>query len=125
MAGKPWGAWKERIRCSRCRKARYLIVRTVREVAEAEQRQCKRCLRKDGPSHRQGVLVTHHGGETIHRLPLPPRPTTALPGTPEKIAIMAARLEAGYHLHHPKDADSEGYWCDVQRRAIRDSRGAA
>lgn len=33
----------------------------------------------------------------------PPHPTTALPGTPEKIAVMTERLLQGYHLHHPLD----------------------
>ena len=33
----------------------------------------------------------------------PPTPTEALPGTPEKIAVMKARLRAGQQLHHPLD----------------------
>ncbi len=32
-----------------------------------------------------------------------PAATTAIPGTPEKIAILKARLEAGVKLHHPDD----------------------
>lgn len=37
---------------------------------------------------------------------IPPHPTTPTdtrPGSPEKIAIMIARREAGLHLHHPDD----------------------
>lgn len=33
----------------------------------------------------------------------PPQPTSALPGTPEKIEVMRARHLAGQHIHHPKD----------------------
>jgi len=33
-----------------------------------------------------------------------PSPTTAAPGTPEKLAVMAARYAAGQALFHPDDA---------------------
>ena len=32
-----------------------------------------------------------------------PEPTQAPPGSTEKINILAARLDAGYELHHPED----------------------
>jgi len=32
-----------------------------------------------------------------------PDPTDALPGTPEKLAILRGRLLTGQHLHHPGD----------------------
>jgi hypothetical protein len=35
---------------------------------------------------------------------LPPRPTDALPGTPEKVAILAERARLGVALWHPLDA---------------------
>lgn len=35
--------------------------------------------------------------------PLPPTPTTARPGTPEKIAVMRARASAGVAIFHPGD----------------------
>jgi hypothetical protein len=34
-----------------------------------------------------------------------PEPTTAKPGTPEKVAVLAARAEAGQRLWHPDDAE--------------------
>lgn len=34
----------------------------------------------------------------------PTEPTDALPGTEEKIVILASRAEKGLGLHHPKDA---------------------
>jgi len=36
---------------------------------------------------------------------LPPEATTALPGTEEKMRVMEERLAAGYHPHHPDDAE--------------------
>lgn len=35
---------------------------------------------------------------------MPDEPTTALPGTEEKMMVMRARLERGEHLYHPRDA---------------------
>lgn len=36
--------------------------------------------------------------------PLPPRPTGAEPGSPEKVAVLIARAAAGQALWHPGDA---------------------
>ena len=36
--------------------------------------------------------------------PLPPFPTTAAPGSPEKVAILAERARLGLSLWHPLDA---------------------
>jgi hypothetical protein len=38
------------------------------------------------------------------RITLPPFPTAALPGTPEKIAILTQRASLGQELFHPDDA---------------------
>ena len=40
--------------------------------------------------------------------PLPPEPTTALPGTPEKAAVLAERARLKLALWHPLDAKHEG-----------------
>lgn len=40
--------------------------------------------------------------------PLPDAPTTAAPGTPEKVAVMEARSQAGRALFHPADARYAG-----------------
>ena len=37
---------------------------------------------------------------TVH---MPMTPTTALPGTADKIVIMADRISRGEHPHHPDD----------------------
>lgn len=36
-----------------------------------------------------------------------PEPTQAIPGSPEKIAIIEQRLAAGLALHHPDDAKAD------------------
>jgi hypothetical protein len=37
-----------------------------------------------------------------------PTPTDAIPGSPEKIAIMRSRLDAGQEIHHPRDEKRDG-----------------
>ena len=39
--------------------------------------------------------------------PLPTMPTKALPGTTEKVTVLAERAAAGQQLWHPEDARSE------------------
>lgn len=48
-------------------------------------------------------------------LPLAPETTAALPGTAEKVAVMAARSAAGFAIFHPKDGPVEAD--HLQRRA--------
>lgn len=40
--------------------------------------------------------------------PLPPEPTSAVPGSEAKVEVMRARAEAGYCIFHPGDATLEG-----------------
>ena len=42
-------------------------------------------------------------GTNPGRQPLPARPTRHAPGTPGKVAVMAARVKAGEQLFHPDD----------------------
>lgn len=47
---------------------------------------------------------TRHGvPERLSTPPLPDTPTDCEPGTPEKMAVLAARAEAQTELHHPQD----------------------
>jgi hypothetical protein len=46
-------------------------------------------------------------GNIYRNAPLPDFPTSALPGTPEKIAILAERARLGQCLWHPSDATLE------------------
>jgi hypothetical protein len=47
----------------------------------------------------------HRGvGNFAGGAPLAPEATAAVPGTPEKVAVMEARAKAGQAVFHPKDA---------------------
>lgn len=62
-------------------------------------------------------------GDRNGRMPLPPAPTRAMPGSPEKLAILEQRARLGQALWHPDDArfnpDAEpeervnGHWLNV------------
>lgn len=43
-------------------------------------------------------------GNFYGRAPMPPFPTQALPGTPEKIALLTQRAQQRQQLFHPDDA---------------------
>lgn len=49
------------------------------------------------PCHRRGVEDANRTG------PIPSTPTPALPGTPDKIAVLAERAVRGEQLFHPHD----------------------
>jgi len=50
----------------------------------------------------------HRGEGNFYRdAPLPAFPTDALPGTPEKIAVLAERVHLKQSLWHPDDATLE------------------
>ena len=51
-----------------------------------------------------------HKGEGIFAAggPTPPVPTTAAPGTPEKLAVLETRVRAKQHVFHMADARFEG-----------------
>jgi hypothetical protein len=53
------------------------------------------------PTGRRGLALDTIKGKR------PTRPTSALPGTPEKIEVMRARCERGEELFHPRDAQLE------------------
>ena len=55
------------------------------------------------PAQVWNLLVEILCPDTQEIPPLPPEPTQALPGTVEKIAVMAQRAAEGYHLYHPDD----------------------
>jgi hypothetical protein len=43
-------------------------------------------------------------GDFVGKSRLPPKPTNALPGSPEKVAILEERARLGVSLWHPLDA---------------------
>ncbi len=56
------------------------------------------------PSHLDEETVSFNGWESEGAHPLPPSPTSALPGTEEKVLVMIERCKGGYALFHPLDA---------------------
>lgn len=46
-------------------------------------------------------------GNFNRRLRLPPFPTNALPGTPEKVAVLQERAQLGVSLWHPFDNSAD------------------
>jgi hypothetical protein len=56
------------------------------------------------PPGREVYTVRGHGAVGHGESPLPKEPTTALPGSEEKIAVMMERAKRRENLHHPLDA---------------------
>lgn len=48
-------------------------------------------------------LDVHRSENGFETKGLATEPTQARPGSPEKVAILAARLEQGFELYHPQD----------------------
>ncbi len=63
---------------------------------------------------RQGVVPVHQQvraarvGNFTGSAPLPSAPTTAAPGTPEKLAVLEMRAKMKQAIFHPADARFEG-----------------
>jgi hypothetical protein len=68
---------------------------------------CYQCFLSPSIRHQYGP-VSYHGRRGIGNLrgavPLPDEPTTAAPGTPEKLAEFERRAAANRQLFHPLDA---------------------
>jgi hypothetical protein len=47
-------------------------------------------------------------GDFNGKVPLPPEPTSALPGTPEKVSVLEQRARRRQALWHPGDASLDG-----------------
>lgn len=68
---------------------------------------CQRCYDKKKIRHLHGP-VSPFGNKALTYdcaggRPLP-KPTDAIPGSPEKIAVMAERFRKRQQIHHPRDA---------------------
>lgn len=80
---------------------------------------CRPCFRN--PAIRQlyppDWRFLHRGvGLGTRRHPLPLAPTSALPGSAEKIAVLEERARLGQTLWHPADATLEGAAANILRR---------
>lgn len=87
-----------RVRCPKCRGERTLQVQGQVQHERVKRRRCQSC-RDNAFRGRTHALA----GDTNKRGPLPKVPTTARPGTPEKVAVLEARVKAGEQLNHPLD----------------------
>lgn len=93
----------ERVRCRHCRRARINHGRGL----------CWDCRAKPGvkdlyPSKRarpSGAPALYESSRPALKVPVP---TTAGPGTAQKLAVLIARAEAGEYLWHPDDAREIG-----------------
>lgn len=86
--------------CSHCGKK--VVVTTIRW----RRGLCGRCY--DTPTIRkQHKSATDQGYGLTAPMCLPAEPTTELPGTEQKLAVLMARAAAGEHLWHPLDAPED------------------
>ena len=49
------------------------------------------------------AVADRQGRQTNRAPPLPAAPTQTLPGSPERIEVLTARIAAGEALFHPRD----------------------
>lgn len=106
-------------RCTRCEAA-------ARAASMRASRSRRRALAGYAPTPER--LAERERALRADLVPAPASaPTGAPPGTDEKIAVMAARREAGEHIHHPGDATlvsvaSLDAWLDAVVAAERAGR---
>ena len=107
--------------------ASYTICRHCRTRRPARPRGlCWRCyytpgLREQYPSESKyamrpakGLVPQHDPLDTTeYQAPIADEPTTAEPGTLDKIEVLARRLAAGLTLHHPYDRRRQRHDLDV------------
>jgi len=75
-----------------------------REKVNRPRGLCWSCYYRPGVRDRfESESIFGRRGRANGTAVLPPNPTQARPGSPEKIAVMIERLEAGFALHHPGD----------------------
>lgn len=96
-----WSVRKER--CVHCDGTVPRTDRIIRGLCAS----CYRCkdVRDRYPrlGQRQGVIVEYGVGLGNYERVLPPNPTTALPGSEEKLRVLIQRAENEHILWHPDD----------------------
>lgn len=96
--------------CRHCQKSRFVHRKGL----------CKACYETPGvrelyPS--TSKYARRGTGHVKNAAPLPAVATTALPGTPEKIAVLEQRAKSGVCLFHPGDCDE---WPDAMVALLTD-----
>lgn len=101
-----------RKRFARGKKPRRVIVAACVHCSQVRQVRCRRlcstCHADLKIRVRYPVLRGHGGRDLVRPTPRRLGPTTALPGSDEKIRLMAARAAANVPLFHPFDATFAG-----------------
>lgn len=92
-ANEPLRCWKCRTRSVRCS---FGLCRKCYQSTPAGQRAAMRKWKRQQPLPK----IPNSTAEPV----LPASPTSALPGSPEKLRIMVERLRNGQSMHHPDDA---------------------
>lgn len=93
------GCFARRPKCSHC------VTRLIQ--SGRSHGLCYACSRLPAVRAAHGIAATRTG-IVAGSGRLPPAPTTAAPGTPEKFAVLMGRAELGVQLFHPADARFEG-----------------
>lgn len=82
---------------------------------------CKSCACSAGRTKISVKVKQSYSYDALHaNIGVAPSPTTAAPGTPEKLAVMAARYAAGQALFHPDDAIRLVGKCTARTAGVRD-----
>lgn len=84
----------KRGRCRHCSRTLGIIGRGL----------CQKCHRTPGVRERYASDSKFAKRPEPAAKSLPAEPTAAPPGTPEKVAVMEARVRRGEQPHHPRDA---------------------
>lgn len=99
--------------CRGCAQPGALCLHCHARKASRPKGLCWRCYYTDGvalghkPLSKYGTRYLDRQmeeGDICGGYSLPPAPTAAMPGTQEKMLVLAARVEARVALHHPLDA---------------------
>ena len=89
--------------------ARRLCCHCHREPANRPRGLCWRCYHTPGvrEQYPSTSKYTRRGVGNLTGDRPPPVPTDTLPGTPERVAVLAERAMRGEHLFHPGDTTRE------------------
>lgn len=105
---KPYVVVYMKVTCPCCLRVRDVdrdyVKKNAKKYASRVVR-CRDCGRKDrrgkSPALRKKLQFAAKMTTAVR---VPPAPTDAEPGSPEKIKVLAKRFTSGKELHHPRDA---------------------
>lgn len=103
---------KQRAMCLHCR----------RRLAVRPRKLCFPCHGTPGVRERYPVAASHHAKRGVgnhNHGRLPAEPTSAVPGSEEKIRILCERARRGESLFHPLDVHLDDLPSDVNRPLVR------